>query len=104
MWVANFGELRKVEIQLPRISIPRTPVSKGKKRAGAMTDPGPLSAISSKHSFVVGAASATGRPRVAQAAPTALTLAREPGSPEVHRSRLWWAVAPKEPGGPAIQR
>src|SRR5215211_991411 len=30
--VANFLELRKVEIQLPRIPIPRTPVNKGKRK------------------------------------------------------------------------
>ena len=28
---ANFGELRKVEIQLPRMPLPRTPVNKGKR-------------------------------------------------------------------------
>jgi hypothetical protein len=31
----NFGELRKAEVQLRRIPLPRTPVSKGKRKAGA---------------------------------------------------------------------
>src|SRR5919106_2720536 len=36
---ANFGELRIAEVR--RISIPRTPVNRARRRAGAATSPGP---------------------------------------------------------------